>query len=523
MTTGTSLPAAASNHALTRQSGEFSDSISSHLLEVGRPESVAVLDDGRGYSYAELRRAVQTMAALFAGIGLAPGDRVGILAGNSFFWVAAYLAAMTRYVAVPLSDRLTPADVRRQTGFASCRVVAIDQRHRAAYASALAGIPTLTEADLAAGDPPTAPDPVPIDPDADAALMFTSGTTARPKAVRVTHRNLRANTASILGYLDLDPTDRMLVVLPFSYCFGASLLHTHLRAGGSLSLCNTFAYPQTAVNLLERDACTGFAGVPSSYQLMLRASSLAGHRLPSLRRLLQAGGRLPTTLVDELRAAQPGAQLFVMYGQTEATARLSYLPPEFLDSKAGSVGRAVPGGSLEVLGEDGEPTATGQVGEIVAAGENISPGYLADPEATAAKFPGGRLRTGDLAYLDEDGFIFVVDRREDFIKSWGHRVSSQEIEAAALRLPGLVMASAVGVPDPQAGEAIELFAVARPGAGLGEAEVLSFLRGELARQLLPRHVHLVAELPLNPSGKVLKAQLRQLAAELHAAPAGPAS
>lgn len=489
--------------------------IAPYLLDSGDPDAIAVIENGEAHRYASLRDAVRRVEALLTRLELAPGARVGILAPNSMFWIAAYLGIMTRYVAVPFSDRLTPANAKRQAEFADCRAMVIDRRYGRSHAVAFDGIPMITDADLAQADPDLAPAPMPLDPETDAALMFTSGTTARPKAVRLTHRNLQANTASIISYLTLDRDDRMLVVLPFYYCYGASLLHTHLRAGGSLTLCNTFAFPETAIEMLDRESCTGFAGVPSTYQLLLRASTFATRELPSLRKLQQAGGKLPPALIDELRRAQGQAQLFVMYGQTEATARLSYLPPNLLDSKPGSVGRGIPGVRLEVVDEAGAPVAPGQVGEIVASGANISPGYLADPEATAAKFPGGRLRTGDLATVDDDGYISIVDRRDDFIKSWGHRVSSQEIEAAASQLPDLVAAAVVGVSDPQAGEAIELFAQLRPGTAVSEAEVLRYLRGQLAKHMVPRHVHIVTELPLNAAGKILKGRLKELAQELH--------
>ncbi|HQZ87129.1 MAG TPA: AMP-binding protein, partial [Actinomycetota bacterium] len=408
MSTQADMPAVALSPAAgTERDAWFG--ITEHLLASGPADGIAVIENGKALSYAQLRAHVSGMRSLYDALGLEPGDRVGILGSNSAFWIASYLAAMAGYVAVPLSDRLTPADAARQVEFADCRAIAIGQRQQRTFADAFGGRPMLTEADLDGADAAKEPLPVPVAPDADAALMFTSGTTARPKAVRLTHRNLRANTDSIVSYLELDATDRMLVVLPFHYCYGASLLHTHLRVGGSLVLCNTFTFPETAIETLDRECCTGFAGVPSTYQLLLRASTFVTRELPTLRRLQQAGGKLPPVMIEELAAAKPNARLFTMYGQTEATARLSYLPPELLREKLGSVGRGIPGVVLTVVDEAGDPVVPGVIGEIVAAGENISPGYLDDPEATSAKFPDGRLRTGDLAVVDSEGFIFIVD------------------------------------------------------------------------------------------------------------------
>jgi acyl-CoA synthetase (AMP-forming)/AMP-acid ligase II len=342
--------------------------------------------------------------------------------------------------------------------------------------------------------------------------MFTSGTTARPKAVRVTHGNIQANTNSIITFLELRSDDRVLVILPFFYCYGASLLHTHLRRGGRVVLCNTFAFPETALDLLEREECTVLAGVPSSFQLLLRASTFAQRALPSLRLIQQAGGKLPPVLIEELLAAKPRAKLFVMYGQTEATARLSYLPPDKLKEKPGSVGKGIPGVGLRVLNENGEPVAPGEQGEIYAAGANISPGYHKDPEGSAAKFTPYGLRTGDLAVVDDDGYIFIVDRRDDFIKSWGHRISSQEVETAALRMEQLVSAAVIGVPDDKAGEEVTLFVTVRPGAVVTQDEVLAFCSQHLATYMMPRSVLILDALPLNQNGKIAKTQLREMAA-----------
>jgi acyl-CoA synthetase (AMP-forming)/AMP-acid ligase II len=203
-----------------------------------------------------------------------------------------------------------------------------------------------------------------------------------------------------------------------------------------------------------------------------------------------------------------------MYGQTEATARLSYLPPERLADKPGSIGRGIPGVELRVVDENGEAVGPGVVGEIRARGANVSPGYWDDPEATARKFPDGTLRTGDLAYADDDGFLHVVDRLDDFIKTWGFRVSSQEVAACVLELPDLLAAAAVGVPDAEAGEAVTVVATVRPGGSVTPDDVLAHTRLRLAKHMVPAAVHLVPAIPLTANGKVDRRGLRQLVADL---------
>ncbi len=485
-----------------------STSFSEYLLAAGADDAPAIIEGQRVVTHGELRQDVGRILATLDDLGVPPGSRIAILGENSAFWIAAYLAALHRYVAVPLSTKQPAAELARLVAWVGCAAVLVDRRHEKRFEGAFGDLPRVTEAALessAAEWPASNPDP-----DADAALMFTSGTTARPKAVRITHRNLRANTESIISYLDLVSDDRMLVVLPFFYCYGASLLHTHLRVGGSVALCNTFAFPETALEMIERTNCTGLAGVPSTFQLLLRASGFRGRPLPSLRLIQQAGGKLPPVLIEELVAAQPQARVFVMYGQTEATARLSYLPPEMLPVKLGSIGRGIPGVELRVVDENGNQVGAGVTGEIVATGENIFPGYLDDPEATRGKFVGTAMRTGDLAFADEDGFIFIVDRLADFIKTWGYRVSSQEVEGAALRLTELVSAAAVGIPDDDAGEAIVLVAVRRPGSHLTQDDVASHLRSCLAKHMVPRRILFVETLPLNDSGKLDKSRIRAM-------------
>ncbi len=491
-----------------------------HLLERGEDDAVALVEGGRRHSYRTVREAASRLSAALADLDLPAGARVGLLAPNSLFWVAGYLATMKLgLVVVPLADKLTPREVRRNLDTVGGSALLATRRSLQRVADALpAGLPRCTEDLLTQDTRGYWPDPLPVDPDADAALMFTSGSTARPKAVRITHRNIQANTASILEYLGLRADDRALVILPFHYCYGASLLHTHLRTGARLVLCNSFVYPETVLDLLEREECTVLAGVPSSFHLLLRAGSFASRALPTLRLVQQAGGRMPEASVSELVAAAPDARIFLMYGQTEATARLSSLPPELVRRKPGSIGQGIPGVRLQVLDDTLTPVPPGQVGEIYATGESISPGYWGDAEGSAAKFTPQGLRTGDLAVLDEDGDITVVDRRDEFIKTWGYRVSSHEIEDCALRMPELVAAAAIGVPDPRAGEAIVLFAAIRPGARITPEDVAAFCGGQLPGHMVPRRVVLLDTLPLTANGKVARTYLRDLAPTTSAAP-----
>jgi long-chain acyl-CoA synthetase len=484
-----------------------------YLLQFSDNRRLAIISKGKSYNYGELREACARLLVVLLAIGVEPGDRIGLLADNSLFWIASYLAILKLgAVAVPFPTISTLKDLHRKERFIGCKAFCIGRRFQRKFAGALDdGIIQLSEEVLESHSPARWDDlHIQFDINQDAALMLTSGTTAQPRAVRITHHNIQANTNSIIEYLGITSADKMLVILPFYYCFGASLLHTHLRVGASLVLCNTFAYPETALDMLEATQCTGLAGVPSTYMTFLRNSSFPSRRLKSLHKIQQAGGKLPVVFIKELMAALPEAQVYIMYGQTEATARLSYLPPELLNSKIGSIGRGISGVELKVIGADGLPVKPGEVGEIYARGDNISSGYYNDPEASAEKFIDGALHTGDLATVDEDGFLYIVDRKSDFIKVMGRRVSSQEVEAVVLERSEIVSAAAVGEPDNVQGEAIKVFAEVKKGSMITPDELLNYCRARMLRYMVPKEIVFVKQLPLNAHGKVIKSELRQI-------------
>lgn len=499
--------------------------VADFLLERGKDRHVALVAGSQEYTYLELKRAASSLAWEIVQAGAGPGDAVGLMASNSPFWVAAYLAILKLgCVAMPFNLVSLPAEVRAAVEFTGCKVMCIQRRHVRRFAEALPDHVQLILDDalnlahqgwdLWGSQPDLGCE------DQDAALMLTSGTTSSPRVVRVTHKNIKANTTSIIASLDLTGHERMLAALPFHYCFGTSLLHTHLRVGGSLVLCQSFVYPEVVLDLLSKHRCTGFAGVPSMYQTLIRNSSLPRRELPHLRKVQQAGGKLPPVLIQELMEILSHAEVFIMYGQTEATARLSCLSPELLHSKLGSVGYGIPGVELRVVDEAGNDVPPGVVGEIVARGANISPGYLNNPQATAEKFVGGVLHTGDLAQVDADGFIYIVDRKSDFIKSYGHRVSSQQVEEQILRLHDVAAAAAIGVPDPVRGEAIVVYVVVRDRSPLGPDDILAHGKQNLPRHMWPSEVVILDSLPMNAQGKVVKSMLREQART--GEPRGPA-
>jgi acyl-CoA synthetase (AMP-forming)/AMP-acid ligase II len=325
----------------------------------------------------------------------------------------------------------------------------------------------------------------------------------------VSHANIIANTDSIIKYLRLTEDDRIMTILPFHYCFGASLLHTHLQVGGSLVIDSRFAYPEAVLQRMKNTGCTGFAGVPSHYQMLLRKSTLKTKSFPHLRYVQQAGGHLAPAFARELREALPATDIFVMYGQTEATARLAYLPPHLFGQKVGSIGKAIPGVKLMVLHESGRPVRIGEVGEIVAEGANVARGYWDDPAETAKSFRDGRLFTGDLATVDGEGYIFIVDRAKSFLKCGGRRVSTRQLEELMLEFQGLQEVAVIGMQDDILGEAVKAFVVARDSDFPDlENRLLRHCRERMPQEFVPKQIVLLEALPKNSTGKVLKAALK---------------
>jgi acyl-coenzyme A synthetase/AMP-(fatty) acid ligase len=258
---------------------------------------------------------------------------------------------------------------------------------------------------------------------------------------------------------------------------------------------------------LASEGCTGFAGVPLTFELIRRQVDVSSIAFPRLRYLTQAGGAMaPDTVAWARRAFHP-ARLFVMYGQTEATARLAYLPPEFGEEKPGSMGIAIPGVELRVVDEAGHELPAGGTGHLIARGDNVTLGYLDEPEETAAILRDGWLWTGDLALRDEEGFLFHRGRARELLKIGGHRVSPVEIEQVVAQHPDVAEAAVVGTPDALMGERAVAFVVARPGAALSVEGLRRFCQERLPAYQVPARFTAVAALPRNEAGKLLRAEL----------------
>jgi acyl-CoA synthetase (AMP-forming)/AMP-acid ligase II len=457
---------------------------------------------GQSVSARELPDTVASFAAGFLGAGLKPGDRLVLVCDVSMASALAYLGAIyAGIVPVPLHERTWAtcgeALLRKTNARAVWSARQLAGCGDAAAVTRLTGLPRAQHRARAAA----------CCPDDVAVLMPTSGSTGVPRIVMVSHRNLRTNTEAIVRSQRLGHDERAMLVLPLSYCFGASVLHTHLHQGGGVVFDPRFMFPDKVLYAIGEFGCTTFAGVPTAYQILLRRSNLRSIALKPLRRFLQAGGALAPPQVLQMRSSVPHADFFVMYGQTEATARISCLPPAHLADKLGSVGLPLDNVEVRVMDASGQQTRAGQPGTFWAAGDSVCRGYLDDREASAEKFRGGWLVTGDLGYRDEDGFLWISGRSSDFVKMRGVRVSFGEIEARVAAAPGVQACAAAAVPHEEAGEALALYVVAEPGA----KDVLAAVRHSVPPEWVCASVSLVAALPLTAHGKLARRLLPRLA------------
>jgi long-chain acyl-CoA synthetase len=473
------------------------------------PNRECVVQGSRRVTYGELGKQVLAAAATVRE-RVSAGDRVALLMDNSPEYVAGCYGTWTAGgVVVGLNTALKAGDLAHLIGHCGARCLLADPRQRelAGLRERLGGDVQVVEVTPGVGFPETSSPPGPADGAADdrlAALIYTSGTTGHPKGVMLSHANVAANTDSIREYLQIGEDEKALCVLPFYYSYGASVLHTHVVSGATLVLENSFMYPHVVMEHAAAERATSFAGVPSTFYLLLRRTDLSSFDLSSLRYVTQAGGRMDDEKVRQFQEQVPSAAFVVMYGQTEATARLAWVPPEELERKRGSAGRAIPGVELKVRSEDDVDLPPGELGEVCARGGNVMLGYWNDPEETAKVLKDGWLHTGDLGTMDEDGFLFLRGRSREMIKSGAHRITPAEIEEVIRGVNGVDDVAVVGVDDDVLGQAVKACVIAREPSDKLRQEILRTCRATLALFKVPREVEFRTEFPRTGSGKIKK-------------------
>ncbi|MEZ5117784.1 MAG: long-chain fatty acid--CoA ligase [Candidatus Nanopelagicales bacterium] len=486
------------------------------------PDRTALVLGDTRLPYAAVWDQARRYAAVLRDRGVGPGDRVALLLPNVPHFAFAYYGALSLGAAVvPVHALLVAEEIRYvlEDSAAKVLVTAAPLLGEAAKGAELAGVPLLSVLDggdaevdridvLAQSADPIAA-AVPRRPEDEAVILYTSGTTGRPKGAVLTHDNMVWNaTVSAFDTVRLEPDDVMLAVLPLFHSFGQTVvLNAGFRVGATLVLMPRFE-PAAALQLLADEGVTVFAGVPTMYVALLQAAAASDTR-PNLRLAVSGGASIPVAVIDKVKEVF-GVDIYEGYGLSE-TSPVASFNQAWYGRKPGSVGRAIWGvevevakadleGAIELLGPD-------EVGEIVIRGHNVFAGYLNKPDATAAVMVDGWFRTGDLGTKDTDGFVFIVDRKKDLIIRGGFNVYPREVEEALARHEDVVQVAVVGLPDDTYGEEICAVVVLREGATVTAEGLREWSQQHLGKHKYPREVRFVDTLPLGPSGKILKREI----------------
>ena len=496
-----------------------------------RPNALALTDAKRSMDYATLWQQVSAFGRGLVELGLGRGERVAVYLEKRLETVVAYFAASAAGgVFVPVNPLLKPEQlghILRDCGarflvttkdryplvaetLRDChdlrRVILVD-----GAASGLKGGATPVCSWIAVLEAARKPGFRVVDTDV-AAILYTSGSTGKPKGVVLSHRNMVVGAKSVSQYLENHPQDTLLAALPLSFDAGFSQLTTAFNVGARVVLLN-YLMPRDVVTALEKERVTGLTAVPPLWIQLLQVKwppGIATH----LRYIANTGGRMPLETLKSLRTRLPATRVFLMYGLTEAF-RSTYLPPEEVDRRPDSIGRAIPNAEILVLREDGTPSAPNEPGELVHRGALVAMGYWNDAEKTAERFkplparerglvlPEIAVFSGDVVRADEEGFLYFIGRRDEMIKTSGYRVSPTEVEEVLYSTELVGEAAAFGVPHPVLGQAIVVVATPRAGAQLDREALIAKCRERLPAYMVPAEVDIrPAPLPRNPNGKI---------------------
>jgi acyl-CoA synthetase (AMP-forming)/AMP-acid ligase II len=478
-----------------------------------RPDALAAIDDHGAISYEGLRAEVRTLAGRLAARGIGAGDRVGLLAGNSIAFTAACWAVWDLgAILVPLNFRLTASDLAAQVVDSGPLLLLVGgtRRELGEAVVALTGVEAAFQEPGRAflADEPLAPyAPAPLTGDTPLAILYTSGTTGRPKGVVISHANALQNSVTCIEVIGRRAEDVELIVAPqFNVTGLCSATIPVVRAGMSMVLMDAFDAAR-GVAAIREHGVTSVVGAPTLWWRLLDAAGDAG--LPTLRLALYGGAPMPRALLDGMRAALPKARFGNGYGMTETCSMVCYVGDEDALERSESVGRPLPVTDLRILDpETDAETPPGEVGEVTVRGPQVAMGYWTADGIKPLVDDGGWLRTGDGARL-VDGFVVLADRLKDVIKRAGESVFSIEVEEVLYQHPAVLEASVTGVPDPTMGERVLAVVVRKPGYDTDPETLRGHCRASLAGFKVPSFIVFRDELPRNAGGKVVKATLKE--------------
>ena len=485
-----------------------------------RPHAAAVVDEHGRLAHGELSRRAWAVAQGLVRLGVAPGDTVDVLCGNSIFSAEAILGAMAAgAIAVPLSWRWSAAELEHGLNDSRASIVLADREHcHAVQVLVRAGRAPRVEHVIVEGEEyerflgePSAPNVV-VAPEAPAVILYTGGTTGASKGVLLSHRNVMANAIDEIVDTDMEPDDVTLLIAPMYH--SASLLCwflPHLVMGAASVFMRHFD-EEHAGELIATERVTNAFFIPNMVRRMLISGAWERHDAASFRRLYVGGATFRMPDKQAVREVLPGVRIYYQYGLTEAGPIVTRLRPEdmFREAIDGSIGQEILLNDVSIRDESGQEVADGTAGEICVRGPNVMQGYFNRPDATAAAFRDGWLRTGDMASR-HDGYFMFHDRLKDMIKSGGENVYSAEVEQALYSHAAVAEAAVIGVASREWDEEVRAVVALKPGLSVSEAELQSHCRTLIAGYKVPKRIRFVRmeEIPVNPSGKIMKRELRR--------------
>ena len=491
-----------------------------------RGTALAVADDECELSWSQLALRVAKLAGALKALGLMPGGRVAILAENSHRYLETLFAVpWAGGVVTPLNFRLAAPELARILGDCGAEILLVDEAHRplAAELTAVAPVRHVIQAGrepaglLAYETLVQEADPVADAGRGDgdlAALFYTSGSTGEPKGVMHSHANIVSAGFAGIPPFGLDENALVLISGPLFHVGATGICLPAIMAAASIVLLPRFE-PGRVIEAIERYRVTNMTAVPTMLRMMVDHPEAKRRDLSSLRIVTFGGAPMPDALLSELLALAPGTRFLHCYGMTETTASCTTLPAHYVMpegralGKALSIGRAMLGHDIAILDTEDRELPAGQIGEIAVRGPAVTAGYWRKPELSAATLRGGWLHTGDAGYLDEDGFLFIVDRLKDMIITGGENVYSREVEDAVYAFPGVAQCAVIGVPDERWGERVHAIVTPSPGRSLDPEALIAHCRARIAGYKCPRSVEVRPEsLPLSGANKIDKGALR---------------
>ncbi|MFI5044791.1 MAG: long-chain fatty acid--CoA ligase [Acidimicrobiales bacterium] len=485
---------------------------------------VAVLGDD-SVTYRAMADRAAAVAASLAARGVGRGDVVGLVAYNSIdFLTTIFAANHLGAIAMPINWRLAAAEVRFILEHSEARALVCDDTTVDVATEAAKDSPHLVRvcisserhgdwdrfADLRTDAGP--PDRAHASGDDLHRLMYTSGTTGRPKGVMITHANLAWKNYAHVAEFGFTSADVGLACGPLYHVGALDLVTTSMIAVGATTVIHRSFDAAAVVDEIERSRVTTAWAAPAMVRAILDVPGVDQRDLSSLRVIIAGGEKMPIPYIERLRTVFPSAWLADAYGLTETVSGDTFLDRDSTVSKLGSVGRPCQYLELDIWDEEGASVPAGDKGEVVVRGPKVFAGSWRDPDATAKAFAGGWFHTGDVGVMDGDGYLYIVDRLKDMIVSGGENIATSEVERALYEHQSVVEVAVVGRPDERWGEVPVAWVVVRPEATVSEEELIEHCRGQLAKFKVPRAVTFIDELPRNPSGKVLKRDLRDLGA-----------